>query len=107
MLRRLLGVVLMGLAGAYAAVPPFQLRDTQGTTHTPAEWTGQKTILLFFVTTDCPIGNSYVPELNRIREQYSGRHGAIPRWRAGHDLFHGGRGTLARGAAAPQQMTLQ
>src|SRR5436309_15232684 len=73
MLRRLLGVVLMGLAGAYAAVPPFQLRDTQGTTHTPAEWTGQKTILLFFVTTDCPIGNSYVPELNRIREQYSGR----------------------------------
>src|SRR5882762_7378160 len=56
-----------------AAVRPFQLRDTQGAIHTPGEWNGQKAILLFFVTTDCPIGNSYVPELNRIREAYGGR----------------------------------
>lgn len=56
-----------------AAVPPFQLRDTQGAIHTPGEWNGKKAILLFFVTTDCPIGNSYVPELNRIRDAYAGR----------------------------------
>ena len=61
------------LAAAHAAAPPFQLRDTQGAVHTPAEWSGQKAILLFFITTDCPVGNSYVPELNRIREAYGGR----------------------------------
>lgn len=59
-------------AGASPAVT-FQLRDTQGAIHTPAEWGGQKAVLLFFVTTDCPIGNSYVPELNRIREAYAAR----------------------------------
>jgi peroxiredoxin len=58
---------------AYPAGPSFQLRDTGGVIHTPAEWRQQKAILLFFVTTDCPVGNSYVPELNRIREAYSGR----------------------------------
>lgn len=54
-------------------VPQFQLRDTQGAVHTPAEWAGHKAVLLFFITTDCPIGNGYVPEMNRLREAYAGR----------------------------------
>jgi peroxiredoxin len=62
-----------GAVGAYPAVPSFQLRDTGGAVHTPAEWRTQKAVLLFFVTTDCPVANSYVPEFNRIREAYSGR----------------------------------
>src|SRR6195952_5477489 len=53
--------------------PQFQLRDTQGGTHTQAEWAKQKAILLFFITTDCPVGNSYVPEMNRLREAYEAR----------------------------------
>lgn len=83
MLRKILEIVpagvffvallFLGAVGAYPAVPAFQLRDTGGAVHTPAEWQGQKAILLFFVTTDCPVGNSYVPELNRIREAYAGR----------------------------------
>lgn len=83
MLRKILKTALGGVffvavlflvtLGAYAVVPPFQLRDTGGVIHTPAEWRAQKAILLFFVTTDCPVGNSYVPELNRIRETYAGR----------------------------------
>ena len=60
-------LVLLFLAGA----PQFQLRDTQGSIHTPGEWSGHKAILLFFVTTDCPIANSYVPEMNRIRDAYA------------------------------------
>ena len=56
-----------------SAVPPFQLRDTLGATHTPAEWAGQKAVLLYFVTVDCPVGNSYVPEMNRLREAYAAR----------------------------------
>jgi len=56
-----------------AALPQFQVRDTAGAIHTPAEWSGHKAILLFFVTTDCPVANSYVPEMNRIRDAYAAR----------------------------------
>ena len=56
---------------AVAAPPQFHLRDTQGAIHTPAEWGNHKAILLFFVTIDCPVGNSYVPEMNRIHDAYA------------------------------------
>jgi peroxiredoxin len=56
-----------------AGVPAFQLRDTRGAIHSPAEWSGARAILLFFVTTDCPVANSYVPEMNRIHDAYAGR----------------------------------
>jgi peroxiredoxin len=56
-----------------AAFPQFQLRDAQGGVHTTAEWSGAKAILLFFVTTDCPVANSYVPEMNRIHDAYASR----------------------------------
>lgn len=68
----LLGMLVLA-GGAFAAMPHFQLRDAQGGTHTSAEWAGQKAILLFFVTTDCPVANSYVPEMNRIHDAYASR----------------------------------
>lgn len=54
-----------------AAAPPFELSDTRGNRHNSSEWQGHKAIVLFFVTTDCPVGNSYVPEMNRIRDSYA------------------------------------
>ena len=51
----------------------FVLRDAAGTTHTRADWKGAKAVVLIFVTTDCPVANSYVPEMNRIRDAYAGR----------------------------------
>jgi peroxiredoxin len=66
-------LALLLAAAGYSGVPQFRLRDTQGSVHMPAEWAGRRAILLFFVTTDCPVANSYVPEMNRIHEQYSGR----------------------------------
>ena len=56
-----------------SSIAQFQLRDTEGGTHTPAEWAKQKAVLLFFITTDCPVGNGYVPEMNRLREAYAAR----------------------------------
>lgn len=62
----------------WAAGPPqFRLRDTQGAIHTAAEWNGRKAILLFFVTIDCPVGNSYVPEMNRIHDAYAAQGVAV------------------------------
>jgi peroxiredoxin len=57
----------------FAGAPPFQLRDTQGVLHTQSEWASHKAVVLFFVTIDCPVGNSYVPEMNRIRDAYAPR----------------------------------
>jgi len=56
-----------------SSIPQFQLRDTAGGVHTPAEWANHKAVLLFFITTDCPVGNSYVPEMNRLHEAYASR----------------------------------
>jgi peroxiredoxin len=56
-----------------SSVPQFQLRDTQGATHTAAEWAAHKAVVLYFITVDCPVGNSYVPEMNRLREAYAAR----------------------------------
>jgi peroxiredoxin len=76
MLRPTLILLLCSAALCSAAWPAalqFRLRDAQGGVHTPAEWTGQRAILFFFVTTDCPVGNSYVPEMNRIHDAYASR----------------------------------
>jgi len=63
----------LALFWAFADAPQLQLRDTRGLVHTKAEWSRAKAILLFFVTTDCPVANSYVPEMNRIHDAYAPR----------------------------------
>jgi peroxiredoxin len=55
------------------ALPQFSLSDTAGRVHTPAEWAGKRAIVLFFVSTDCPLSNRYVPELNRLDRAYASR----------------------------------
>lgn len=67
----LAAVISVALAGA--GVPSYRLQDTQGAVHTSAEWQGKRAVVLFFVTTDCPVANSYVPEMNRIQQAYAGR----------------------------------
>lgn len=65
--------VLLTTAAALAGVPQLALHDTRGVVHTNAEWNGAKAVLLFFVTIDCPVANSYVPEMNRIDQDYGPR----------------------------------
>ena len=73
---RKFGICLLlgfAVAGAAARLPQFALADTAGRTHTPAEWNGKRAIVLFFLTTDCPLCNNYVPELNRIAQAFTAR----------------------------------
>ena len=70
-LRFACGLLALALGGT--AAPQFDLRDTRGGRHNFDEWRGHQAVVLFFVTTDCPVGNSYVPEMNRIREAYGPR----------------------------------
>ena len=55
------------------AAPQFRLLDTTGAVHSFGEWRGHQAVVLFFVATDCPVANSYVPEMNRIHEAYARR----------------------------------
>jgi len=71
-MRAILASALIA-AAAWCAPPQFTLRDTAGGTHTSAEWNGHPLVVLFFVTTDCPVTNSYVPEMNRIHDAYAPR----------------------------------
>jgi thiol-disulfide isomerase/thioredoxin len=49
------------------------LSDTNGVQHKPLEFHDpktQKAVVLIFVGVDCPISNSYAPEINRIIKDY-------------------------------------
>jgi peroxiredoxin len=65
-----LALVCVDAAGR---LPQFSLTDTAGHTHTPAEWTEKRAVVLLFLTTDCPLCNNYVPELNRIAQEFTPR----------------------------------
>ncbi len=73
MLRFLLAGAMLCLAALGAQRPQFSLRDTRGVLHSPEEWNGKKAIVVFFTTTDCPLSNNEVPEMNRTRHDYEAR----------------------------------
>jgi thiol-disulfide isomerase/thioredoxin len=66
---------LMVLAMAAWAHPSLQfaLHDAEGAVHKQDEWTQARAVVIFFVTTDCPLSNGYAPEMNRIEQAYAPR----------------------------------
>ena len=66
-------ILLLSVLAAADRVPQFALRDTEGATHQPDEWAHARAVAIFFVTTDCPLSNGYVPEMNRIEQAYAPR----------------------------------
>lgn len=73
MLRVLLASMLVCATAFAAHRPQFTLRDTGNITHTSEEWNGKKAIVVFFTTTDCPLSNNEVPEMNRTAHDYESR----------------------------------
>jgi len=78
-MQRAFGAPAIGLTLLLAGTPQpdtprrFLLTDITGRPHTSAEWAGKGAVVLLFVSTDCPLSNSYVPELNRIQQTYTPR----------------------------------
>ena len=70
--KLLLACCVAALAPLNAA-PQFRVTDTRGAVHTYEQWRGHPAVVLFFVSTDCPVANSYVPEMNRIHDAYAAR----------------------------------
>jgi peroxiredoxin len=70
-----LALVLLALAGITGAAQlRFTLRDVDGMPHNQSEWANKRAIAIFYTTVDCPLSNGYVPEMNRLRQEYAG-HG--------------------------------
>lgn len=73
MVRAFLLSAALAAAAWGAALPQFTLSDSAGGLHASAEFTSAKAVVLFFITTDCPISNGYAPEMNRIAQTYASR----------------------------------
>ncbi len=56
-----------------AKEPSLRLRDLDGKEQTPLTVNDAKAHVLFFITTDCPISNSYAPEITAIQKDFAGR----------------------------------
>lgn len=69
----IISLILMLAFAAPAAQLQFALRDVDGVEHRQSEWANKRGIVLFFKTTECPLSNGYVPEMNRLRQEYSAR----------------------------------
>jgi peroxiredoxin len=65
--------VCMPAAGGAGVELRFALHDTEGAVHDQNEWAGARAVVIFFITTDCPLSNGYAPEMNRIEEEYAPR----------------------------------
>lgn len=76
-MRTRTALCLLFASSAFAAspstLPQFSLSDTSGRSHSREEWTTKLAIVLLFMGTDCPLSNSYVPELNRMFALYTPR----------------------------------
>jgi peroxiredoxin len=69
--RALIAVALFALAPLSGGEPTaISLKDSSGKLVEPLANEGQKANVLLFLTTECPIGNLYSPEINRIVEHY-------------------------------------
>lgn len=54
-------------------VTAVSLQDPSGNAHTLAEFRDRKALALVFLGTECPIANSYAPELAAISREYAAR----------------------------------
>lgn len=86
LMKQAAGATLLGVAMLSAAeelprrsdtpapdVRKLIIKDVHGVDHHPLAAAGQKATAFFFVHSDCPVANSYAPEINRIVATYGAR----------------------------------
>lgn len=62
-------IVLCGALALAAGGAPPTIRDVSGQLLTPFKPAGRANVL-FFVSSDCPVSNSYAPEIQRLCDRY-------------------------------------
>jgi thiol-disulfide isomerase/thioredoxin len=69
----LITVLTVGLLAGQS----MDLRDVDGVEHRQAEWNSKRAVVIFFTTTECPLSNGYIPEMNRLQKEYAARNVAF------------------------------
>lgn len=73
-LGTLIAVLVLAATHLPGAAPAaIRLSDLSGKLVEPLAKRGQKMTVLFFLTTECPIGNRYAPEISRIVNDYESK----------------------------------
>jgi peroxiredoxin len=54
-------------------VKDFVLSDVHGRSHGRLEWKGKKALVVLFLGIECPVSNSYAPEMARLAKEYTPR----------------------------------
>ena len=65
--------ILFSILVLSAQAAEISVNDVDGGAHRPLAEAGQAATVLLFVMHDCPIANSYAPEISRIAEEYRAR----------------------------------
>jgi len=65
------------LDGRSAVSQTINLRDVDGVEHRQTEWESKRAVVIFFTTTECPLSNGYIPEMNRLQKEYAARNVAF------------------------------
>jgi thiol-disulfide isomerase/thioredoxin len=75
-LNRLVIVLIIGLlAGrSTAGQSTINLLDVDGVEHRQTEWSSKRAVVIFFTTTECPLSNGYIPEMNPMQKEYGARN---------------------------------
>jgi thiol-disulfide isomerase/thioredoxin len=83
LLRTVAVIALVALNGAGTIARPadtsrsaalaFTLADSAGVVHSERELQQARAAVFYFIMPDCPISQSYVPEMNRIADAYAAR----------------------------------
>lgn len=75
--RAALSMVLsIGILTGFSTASQVKLdvRDIDGVEHRQAEWESKRAVVVFFTTTECPLSNGYIPEMNRLQKEYAPRN---------------------------------
>src|ERR1700677_2074492 len=67
-------VCLLTIVSHAQRVPPAYGYNMNGQPVTRLAAPGTEAIVLFFVASDCPVSNRYLPELRRIEDKFSAQH---------------------------------
>src|SRR5262249_21846965 len=54
-------------------IEAFTLKDTEGRSRSLAEFQNAKAVVVFFLGTECPINNNYLPRLRELQQEYAGK----------------------------------
>lgn len=72
-LAPLVALALLAGGGARAEPLSFQLADARGAVHSQQELRDRKAAVFLFMSPECPLSNRYVPEINRLAQEYEAR----------------------------------